>query len=43
MERGKKVDGVVRLEKPVLLELLYLSLCSVLALSALAQFEAYLG
>ena len=43
MERGKKVDGVVRLEKPVLLELLYLSLCSVLALSALAHSEAYLG
>ena len=43
MERRKKVDGVVRLEKPVLLELLYLSLSSVLALSALAQFEAYLG
>ena len=43
MEREEKVDGVVRLEKPVLLELFYFSLCSVLALSALAQFEACLG
>ena len=43
MERGQKVDGVVRLEKPVLFELLYLSLSSVLALSALAQLEDYLG